>query len=265
MDRTNWKWGKLSLNILMLSIVTPYITFPLMWATLQKEGKGITFNSHTSERIALMQRFLNLFPASHCGILLADREFASEEFCNWLDKQGLIYQIRIVCTLIIEEQQEGKCTVEWFFRNTYGQVLDLGWRKILGKKRYITGTRLTDTNYLVVISNRETPLDVYRSRWGIETLFSGFKTRGFHLEDTHITDPVRLSRLVALLSIAYTFAGSYGVWTLQERSLRALKHERPAVSALRIGLDLLQQHVVHLCRTVKESQGAILMQFLSCT
>jgi hypothetical protein len=61
------------------------------------------------------------------------------------------------------------------------------------------------------------------------------------------------------------FAGSYDVWTLDTIILRPLKHGRPAVSALRIGLDLLQQHVITLCRTIKESQGATLMQFLPCT
>lgn len=36
----------------------------------------------------------------------------------------------------------------------------------------------------------------------IETWFGIFKSRGFNLEDTHLQDSERLSRLLALLTIA---------------------------------------------------------------
>jgi hypothetical protein len=53
MDRTNWKLGKRHLNVLMLSIVSPGITFPLMWIVLAKQGKGKAGNSNTAERIQI--------------------------------------------------------------------------------------------------------------------------------------------------------------------------------------------------------------------
>jgi hypothetical protein len=36
-------------------------------------------------------------------------------------------------------------------------------------------------------------LDEYALRWGIETMFGSFKTRGFHLEETHVTGLCSLS------------------------------------------------------------------------
>ena len=42
----------------------------------------------------------------------------------------------------------------------------------------------------------------YALRWGIETLFGIFKTRGFCLESNHFTDDERLSKLFALLTLA---------------------------------------------------------------
>ena len=53
MDRTNWQWGKKNINILMLSITYKGIAIPLFWSLLDKKG-----NSNTSERIALMERFI---------------------------------------------------------------------------------------------------------------------------------------------------------------------------------------------------------------
>jgi hypothetical protein len=39
MDRTNWKLGRVHLNIFMLCIVESYIGFPLLWITLEKPKK----------------------------------------------------------------------------------------------------------------------------------------------------------------------------------------------------------------------------------
>jgi transposase len=45
-------------------------------------------------------------------------------------------------------------------------------------------------------------MDLYRERWSIETLFAALKSRGFDLEQTHLTAPDRIERLIALLALA---------------------------------------------------------------
>ena len=47
-------------------------------------------------------------------------------------------------------------------------------------------------------------LNQYRSRWSIETLFNELKKNGFRLEDTHLTEPERLRKLLALVSVGFT-------------------------------------------------------------
>ena len=42
----------------------------------------------------------------------------------------------------------------------------------------------------------------YSARWGIEPMFSDFKSRGFGLEQTHIQYPDRLARLILVMSLA---------------------------------------------------------------
>jgi hypothetical protein len=46
-----------------------------------------------------------------------------------------------------------------------------------------------------------TTLD-YARRWGIEPMFSDFKTRGFGLEDSQIRYPDRLARLILVMALA---------------------------------------------------------------
>lgn len=57
---------------------------------------------------------------------------------------------------------------------------------------------------LVVIAppNSEPLVAGYALRWGIETLFGIFKTRGFCLEAFHFTEQERLRKRVALLTLA---------------------------------------------------------------
>ena len=40
----------------------------------------------------------------------------------------------------------------------------------------------------------------YGGRWGIEAMFSDFKSRGFGVEDTHIHYSERLGRLVLVMA-----------------------------------------------------------------
>ena len=55
LDRTHWQVGKTSMNILMLAVAYRGIAIPLMWTVMNKKG-----NSHTDERIALLERFIHL-------------------------------------------------------------------------------------------------------------------------------------------------------------------------------------------------------------
>ena len=66
LDRTNWQVGSQDINILMLAVVTRRFRVPLMWALLDHGS-----NSCTSQRIALMQRYVDLFGAPSIDCLLA--------------------------------------------------------------------------------------------------------------------------------------------------------------------------------------------------
>jgi hypothetical protein len=68
----------------------------------------------------------------------------------------------------------------------------------------VAGLKLEDGDLLVIISPHlpQTMISDYAQRWGIETLFGMFKTRGFCLESTHFNDSERLSKLLALMTLA---------------------------------------------------------------
>jgi hypothetical protein len=81
----------------------------------------------------------------------------------------------------------------------------------------------------------------YARRWSIETMFAALKSRGFDLEQTRLTDPGRIRRLIGLLALAF-------VWTRLVGRKRARRegppprkaHGRRERSLFRYGLDRLQ-------------------------
>jgi len=70
LDRTNWQWGEMNINILVLALVYKGAAIPIYWLVLNKKG-----NSNTRERIALMKRFIKQFGKENIIAVLADREF----------------------------------------------------------------------------------------------------------------------------------------------------------------------------------------------
>jgi len=85
-----------------------------------------------------------------------------------------------------------------------------------------------------------------KKRWGIESLFGALKSRGFNLEDTRLQDPERLSRLLGLLALAFTWAFIVGQWQAAIKELKLKKHGYLPKSIFRLGLNTLCRLVTNL-------------------
>jgi len=66
----------------------------------------------------------------------------------------------------------------------------------------------------------------YSRRWGIEPMFSDFKSRGFGIQDTQIQYPDRLGRLILVMSLALYWAVSTGMWDAAENPTPSEKKHR---------------------------------------
>ena len=67
----------------------------------------------------------------------------------------------------------------------------------------------------------------YGLRWGIEAMFSDFKSRGFGLEDSQLQRTDRMDRLILVMTLALYWAVSTGMWAAANAALPAEK-KRPA-------------------------------------
>jgi hypothetical protein len=238
LDRTNWKVGAVDLNILMLSIVYRGVGIPVVWIVLSKAG-----NSDTSERTTVMEIFLDLFGAQNIACLLGDREFVGREWFRFLKRHRIKFQMRLHKNTLVRNGR-GQYAQAWrlFCRTRINCPLVIPEaRKMWGMELYLSGCRLKDGEYLILVSSEfcEKPHEQYKKRWGIETLFGALKSRGFNLEDTKLQDSERLSRLLGLLALAFTWAFVVGLWEASVKELKLKKHGYPPKSVFRRGLNIL--------------------------
>jgi len=110
-DRTNWKFGQTNINILVLAIVYKGVAFPILFKLIPKRG-----NSHTKERIEIVNRFIRLFGKESIQYLVADREFVGEHWIDYLNFNPIEYHIRIRDNFWVLNPKTGKqFKVTWLF------------------------------------------------------------------------------------------------------------------------------------------------------
>jgi hypothetical protein len=263
LDRTNWKVGAIEINILMLAIVYRGIGFPVVWLVLPTAG-----NSHTNDRITLMEIFINLFGAQNIECLLGDREFVGREWFRFLRRHKIKFQMRLHKDTLVRNGR-GQLVQAWrlFAATSLNQMLVIPEaREMWGMDLFISGCRLKDGEWLILVSSEfmPKPNEEFKKRWGIETLFGALKSRGFNLEDTRLQDTERLSRLLALLAIAFTWAFVVGQWQAAVKELKLKKHGYPPKSVFRLGLNMLCRLVTNFERFDLVGWQKVI-KLLSCT
>ena len=121
MDRTNWKFGKLNINILVLAVANKGIAVPLFWTFLNKKG-----NSNTDERKYIINRFLSVFPIEKIKYLTADREFKGQIWIKYLLEENIPFRIRIPNnTKVFNRHRCKKTYVQRLFRLTMDEFMVL--------------------------------------------------------------------------------------------------------------------------------------------
>lgn len=265
MDRTNWKFGKKNINILMLGVSYKNVAFPILFKMLDKRG-----NSNTNERIVLLEEFIDYFGKDCIDCLLADREFIGEQWLSFLNSNNIRYFIRIRNNFkIFCPRKQIKITAQHLFHNMkigelrhYPKIV-----KMHGEYCYVSGIKnikegKIDFCIIVAFNKPEEALEYYEKRWQIETLFRGLKTSGFNLEDTHLTHLDRLEKLILLVMIAFVWC--YKIGDFIDREIKPIvikKHGRRAVSVFKYGLDYLSKCLL----SGFNKYDLNLPKFLSCT
>lgn len=242
-DRTNWQFGTLDINILVLAIAHRGVAFPIVWTFLAKPG-----NSSSDERIDLLQDFFRLVAPQDIAFFLADREFIGGTWFNYLNERRVPFAIRIRKDSLCD----GWCSVYGLFAHLpVGELKTLhDSYRIYGCSLRLVGMKLSADEYAIVATNRSPAkaFIAYQRRWEIEMLFSALKTTGFAIESTHLKALRKLDTLFTLLAIAFAWAHHVGEWLHDSgtKRLNYKSHLRREKSFFRHGLD----HLRHLLKNL---------------
>jgi hypothetical protein len=229
LDRTNWKLGRLEINLLVLGVAYRGLAIPLFWTALAKAGK-----SNTAERIALLTRGQQTFPTQRVAYLRADREFVGRDWLRYRLAHRIPFRLRLKANVPLTSTRGTSPLVQEFQDLRIGQSRVLRQpRRLWGPVVFLSAKRLEDGDWRLIARDTYAHQAVaeYAVRWTLETLFAALKTHGFHLEATHLTQPARVERLLALLTLAAVWAVPVGLWGHDQQPIRQKKHSADLSSA----------------------------------
>lgn len=241
-DRTNWYWGKAKINVFMLSICYEGIAIPLFWRLLKKAG-----STTATEQIELLSRFINTFGKESIQGVLGDREFPNKALLAWLVDENIPFYLRIKGNVdVCINRKKFKTSAQLFSHLAPYQQHVFGMKvHIFGQSLYLAGSKNSREDLMIVATNQhpKNAIACYLRRWEIETLFAALKTKGWRFEDTRITEPKRIEKLLVLLALGFVWAHRIGEWraSIKPIILKKLRNQkRPKNSFFRLGLDQLR-------------------------
>jgi hypothetical protein len=264
LDRTNWCFGKISINYLVLAVdVRGFGAVPLLWAQLSKKG-----NSNTYERIDLLDALFNILPNLRIGCLTADREFVGEYWIDYLMKNKIPFYIRIKANRLVDWSGQ-KVPVSSFFDHLIIGSKPRKLYKILdGYDLTLAGTRSKDGELVIVLTNTDRSpnkvLKIYKTRWRVECLFKNLKYNGFNLEQTHMTIPKRLEKLMAVCAFAVVLCVQAGIL---KHKVRPIPYKKTVKSYLysffQYGLNFIRASYEEIWKWVNNHQHQLKYSYVS--
>ena len=264
LDRTEWQFGRRWLNVLMISVASDAVSIPLCWLVLEKKGC-----SNFLERKQLFEEYLKVFGSESIRHLCADREFADKAFLQYLRDEQVNFRIRLKQNAQITDKRGKRMRASKLLQTARQDVIlnCRRWRKLWNLKVAIAAVRREQNELVIVVSSEASGeiLREYAVRWQIETLFGCLKTRGFCLEDTHLTDGERVSKLLGLLNLAFCWSLLAGRLICRKKPLRLKKHSRLEKSVFRTGFDYLRRQLSRQTKIGQKQESKKLILLLSCT
>lgn len=193
---------------LMMSLRVGERAIPVAWRVFSTSG-AIGFE----DQKPLLERVKDMIPEGIPILLSADRFYGTSAMISWCQQAGWQYRIRLKSNLILDHEG-GEITT--------GQAASLKMTRLenatfnnTNVKTHIGILHEADHQEPWIIA-MDCPASKYKildygMRWGIECLFSDFKSRGFSITKTHLVHADRIERMILVLTIALYWAVSTGM------------------------------------------------------
>jgi Transposase DDE domain len=229
---------------LMMHVVYKGRALPLAWQ-VRKGKKG-----HFPEdlHIALIKQVHPMIPPGASVVVLGDGEFDGTTLQHTLQDDHWSYVVRTGSnSLVMWDGERFRCeTVAACIKP--GTLVELADVRVTeaayGPVRLLCGWAKGCKEPLHLLTNMTSADEawrVYAKRFRIETFFSDQKSRGFHLHQSHLSDPTRLARLLIAACFAYLWIIYLGALCVRDGWIKIIhRGDRCDLSLFQLGLRLLE-------------------------
>ena len=226
---------------LMLSVVDHGRAVPLCWVVVAAPTGHCPEATHR----AVLAQVQRLMPTDATVIVLGDGECDGVALQADLRGYGWPSVCRtaatilstadgVQCSVAAVDPQPGEAlavTPAWMTAARDGPISLLAVWEPPHQHPLSLVTNLSDLDAAVAHDQKRAP---------IETCFADQKSRGFHLHQSHLRDPARVSRLVLVACLAYLWLVYLGVCAIRDEWRKPLhRQDRCDLSLFRLGLRLL--------------------------
>src|SRR3954462_10412179 len=180
---------------------------PLAW-----RGRGTRGSIGFPEQGELLTLVAGWLPAGARIVLMGDRFYGSPDLIALCRGLGWDWRLRLQQDLLVFEGG-GETTLAACFAGGHHLLSGIE----LTGKRVVTNVAMVHEPghpepWLIALSEAPTVHRAfdYGLRWGIEAMFSDFKSGGFGLEDSQLRHPERLGRLLLVMALAPALGRVHG-------------------------------------------------------
>jgi hypothetical protein len=236
-------------QLLVVSLAYRRRAIPLAWTWV----KGSRGHSSSRVQLALLRYVKGLLPPKSRVILVGDAEFGAVDILKQLDQWHWNYVLRQKSTHLVQQSD----SLIW---QAFGSLIDKSGQSLwFGKVRltqlhayqtcllahWAVGEKqpwLLATNF----SSLHQALCAYQRRMWIEEMFGDLKAHGFDIEQTHLRDFRKLSRLTLAVVLLYVSLVTFGAQIIKAGQRRFVdRSDRRDLSVFRIGWNMLQRRLVN--------------------
>jgi hypothetical protein len=228
---------------LMLHVAYKGRALPLAW--LVRQGKKGHFPEDL--HIALVKQAATLLPPGAQVVVLGDGEFDGTTLQHTMQAYGWSYVVRTGSNItVLWDGDSFRCeTVASCIKPGIlvalkdARMTEAAYGPILLLCCWANGYK--EPLHLVTnMASADEACRYYAKRFRIETFFSDQKSRGFHLQKSHIADATRLARLLIAACLAYLWIVYLGALCTQNGWINIIhRGDRCDLSLFQLGLRLL--------------------------
>src|SRR3954452_2224615 len=196
-------------QVLMLAVRCGERALPLAWR-VEETDSAIGFETQK----ALLDAVAPWLPTRAKVRLMGDRFYGTADLIGLCQEREWDYRLRLKGNLVVFDgpgrTTTGKCARD---RVYYLENVELTGRRARTHIGIIHDPGHAEP-WIIAMSEKPGYLRTleYADRWGIEPMFSDFKSRGFGIEETQLRYADRLDRLILVMALALYVAVSTGQW-----------------------------------------------------